>query len=1083
MKSVNLKVPKYNFKSIEKKWQKQWEENKTNQVDLEKAENPFYNLMMFPYPSAEGLHVGNMYAFTGADVYGRFKRLQGYDVFEPIGLDGFGIHSENYAIKIGEHIKEVSKRSEKRFYEQLSLVGNMYDWSRTVETYKPNYYKWTQWLFLKMFEKGLAYQKKAKVNWCPSCKTVLSDEQVMQGLCERCDSQVEKKELKQWFFKITEYADRLLENSQKEDFDWPSDVKLNQQNWIGRSEGAQIKFQIQNYKNQINSKSQNSNSEPPHSPLLGKEGKQGRLNEFLEVFTTRPDTLFGATYMVLAPEHEIVENYKSQITNYDEVSAYVEKAKNKSEQERKEEEKDLPAPRPGSYFVYAILCDDDSIYVGQTEDLKKRWKQHFSGTGARHTKTHKPERVIHYEEFYSRKDAIKREKDLKTGFGRKWLKREFKAGRTRQAGKTGVELKGIKVINPATKEEIPVWVADYVLAGYGTGAIMAVPAHDERDFEFAKKFGLKIKDVVVPYIKDKPREDKETEERDVVVGVVKNPKTNQYLCLKWSKTDWQSFPSGGVDGDEIVEAGKREIEEETGYTDLEFKKELGSPIFAEFYRPHKGSNVIAKFRYLLFELKGDEKVEVDEKELKTHKPLWIDEDKVESFINVSNQKIVWERLTQGEKAFSGEGVNINSDFLDSLKTLEAKKKMIEWLEKNKVGKKAVDYKLRDWCVSRQRYWGPPIPIIHCDKCGTVPVPEEDLPVELPPMDDFLPEGKGNGPLAKNEEFVKVKCPKCGADAERETDVSDPFVDSSWYFFRYPSTEFNDKAFDKELTKKWLPVDSYIGGKEHTVLHLLYSRFVTMVLHDLDYIDFDEPYKRFFGHGLITKDGAKMSKSKGNVVNPDEMIEKYGADTVRLYLRFLGDFSQGGDWRDSGAEGIFKFVKRLWDLFFELGKANGSGVEKTNMIDKTIKVVGEDLEKLSFNTAVARIMELVNWTKENISNISQDQARKIQETLAMVIAPMMPHIAEEFWNQLGNEDSIFNAKWPKFDENNILDDEIELVIQVNGKVRDKIQCDRDISKEDAEKLALESEKIKGYTEEKEIVKVIYVAGKLVNIVTS
>ncbi len=971
MNSVKTATPKYNFKSIEKKWQKYWEENKTNQVDLEKAENPFYNLMMFPYPSAEGLHVGNMYAFTGADVYGRFKRLQGYDVFEPIGLDGFGIHSENYAIKIGEHINEFSKRSEKRFYEQLSLVGNMYDWSRTVETYKTDYYKWTQWLFLKMFEKGLAYQKKAKVNWCPSCKTVLSDEQVVQGKCERCDSQVEKKELKQWFFKITDYADRLLENSQKEDFDWPADVKLNQQNWIGKSEGASIKFPISNF--QFPNKSQNSNSQ--------------KKDKFIEAFTTRPDTLFGATYMVVAPEHEILQNQKSKIKNQKEVFEYVKKSLNKSEQERKEEEKT----------------------------------------------------------------------------------------------KTGVELKGVKAINPATKEEIPVWVADYVLAGYGTGAIMAVPAHDERDFEFAKKFGLEIKDVVVPYIKDNPRDDKETEERDAVVGVVKDPKTNKYLCLKWNKTEWQSFPSGGTDGDEIVEAGKREIKEETGYIDLEFKKELGSPIFAEFYRPHKDSNVIAKFRYLLFELNSDEQVEIEKKEMEIHEPLWIDEEKIESFINVSNQKIVWERLTQGIKSFCGEGVSIDSDFLDGLKTAEAKTKMIEWLEENKVGKKAVDYKLRDWCVSRQRYWGPPIPIIHCKNCGTVPVPEEDLPVELPPMDDFLPEGKGKSPLAKNEEFVKVKCPKCGTDAERETDVSDPFVDSSWYFFRYPSTEIEDKPFDKERTKKWLPVDSYIGGKEHTVLHLLYSRFVTMVLHDLDYIDFDEPYKRFFGHGLITKDGAKMSKSKGNVVNPDEMIEKYGADTVRLYLRFLGDFSQGGDWRDSGAEGIFKFVKKLWATFFELENVEGNGVEKTNMIDKTIKVIGEDIERLSFNTAVARLMEFVNWIRDNISEFDQSQAKRVQEVLALVSAPMMPHIAEEFWNQIGNEDSVFNSKWPEFNENNILDDEIELVVQVNGKVRDRIQCPRDVSEKDAKKLATESLKIKSYTEGKEIIKTIYVPGKLVNIV--
>ncbi len=1034
------KIPEYNFKKIEKKWKDKWETDKLYQPDLDKAEKPFHNLMMFPYPSAEGLHIGGVYTFTGVDTYGRYKKMQGFDIFEPIGLDGFGIHSENYAMKIGEHIKTVSERTEKNFYRQLSSIGNMYDWSRTVETYKPEYYKWTQWLFLQLFKRGLAYQKKAKVNWCPWCKTVLSDEQVIQGKCERCESQVEKKELKQWFFKITDYAEKLLKNL--EWIDWSEDVKINQRNWIGKSEGARVKFEISikkqetRNKKQTNSKyqisnvvivhgsnstkegSENKESGPENlrhwklwlnnklkekgikvsneiypkdwapkysdwkkifdkidinedSILIGhsaggaflvrwlnetktkikklilvspgKSGKQSRevlssfyggkiiknidlyvknkiviftsnddipkhiqgaeeykkelpakvinlknhghftiqdmkteefpelLSEILEekkenqieVFTTRPDTLFGATYMVLAPEHKLIEKMKDEIKNWEEVQKYIDTAKGKSEQERKEEEKE----------------------------------------------------------------------------------------------KTGVEIKGIKAINPVNQAEIPIWVADYVLSGYGTGAIMAVPAHDERDFEFAKKFGIEIKCVVEP---------------------------------------------------------------------------IGGPIIFE------GQNSGIAYDEFIKDLK------------------------------------------EGKICSSMIGKSINSEFLDGLKTEKAKQKMIKWLEEKKLGEKSIDYKLRDWCVSRQRYWGPPIPIIHCEKCGAVPVPEKDLPVELPDMIDFLPEGKGKGPLAKNVEFVNTVCPVCGKPAKRETDVSDPFVDSSWYFLRYSSTEFDNEAINKDRAKKWLPVDSYIGGKEHTVLHLLYSRFITMVLNDLGFIDFEEPYKKFFGHGLITKDGAKMSKSKGNVINPDEMIEKYGVDAVRLYLRFLGDFSQGGDWRDDGAAGMARFMKKLWQTFFDLEGA-GEGVEKTQMIDKTIKAIGEDLEKLSFNTAIARYMEFINWIRENSANFNLGQTQKIKRTMALVLAPMAPHIAEEFWTKLKNDKSIFLEKWPAYNEENLEDDQFELVIQINGKVRNKITVSIGVEEDEIKKIAQESEKIKKHLKGQTIKKMIYIKGKLINIV--
>ena len=819
----------YNHKKIEAKWREQWQKEKLYSPDLDKAPHPFYNLMMFPYPSGEGLHIGNMYAVTHSDCYGRFKRLNGYDVLEPIGLDGFGIHSENYALKIGEHIEKVSARTEKNFYKQLQMIGGHFDWERTVETYKEDYYRWTQWLFLQMYKQGLAYRKKSPVNWCPSCKTVLSDEQVINGECERCDSKVKKREMEQWFFKITDYAERLLKNLKW--IDWSPDVKLGQKNWIGKSTGAEIIFHLKN-----------------------KEQK-------IKVFTTRPDTIFGTTYLVIAPEHPLLKDQTFEIENKKEVDKYIKKAIKKSEVDRIKEDKE----------------------------------------------------------------------------------------------KTGVELKGIQAINPFTKKTIPVWVADYVAIDYGFGAIMAVPAHDERDFEFAEKFKLSIKKVVQP---------------------IHKKSVNQ-----------------------------------------------------------KATNLVSK------------------------------------------------------KCFAGEGVAVNSGFLDGMKTKMAQRKIIDYLKNNKIGKGCVNYKLRDWCISRQRYWGPPIPMIKCEKCGWVPVPEKDLPVKLPRLDDFHPDGSGKGPLNKVKNFVEVKCPQCGGQAKRETDVSDPFVDSSWYFFRYLSTENNKKALDKKRIKKWMPVNMYIGGKEHTVLHLLYSRFVTMVLHDLGYCEFEEPFKRFFGHGLVIKDGAKMSKSKGNVVNPDEFIKRFGADSVRLYLMFLSDVRQGGEWKDDGIAGMFKFVKRVWRIYEEFqieSESKNSSDHKLKTIKiprlhKTIKKVTEDLERLSFNTAIARIMEFVNWYYTAQNSLDEQEKRFLFSKLAILISPFAPHLGEEFWSILGNKKSIFKEKWPTYEKSLIEDKQIELVVQINGKLRSKIKVSPTISQQEALVLAKEDKKIKSFLGKHKIKREIFVKGRLINLV--
>lgn len=766
----------YPFSKIEKKWTRKWSKNRIYQPDLKKAERPFYNLMMFPYPSAEGLHVGNTYAFTGSDIYGRFMRMHGLDVFQPIGLDGFGIHSENYALKIGQHPMRLAKVTEKNFYRQLQSLGNGFDWESHLETYDPDYYKWTQWLFLWLYKHGLAYRKKQPVNWCPSCKTVLADEQVVNGECERCSTKVAKKELEQWFFRITKYAERLLKNLEK--IDWSERIKVAQRNWIGKSEGALIRFNV---------KGQNSN-----------------VKSYIEVFTTRPDTLLGATYMVLAPEHELVTKLKSRIKNWGAVSKYVTSAKDKSEDER------------------------------------------------------------------------------------------IKEGRV----KTGVELKGVKAINPATRKEIPVWVSDYVLVSYGTGAIMAVPAYDDRDKEFAKKFKLPI---------------------------VKSPLVSK---------------------DEIVK--------------------------------------------------------------KVH------------------------------------------------------------------GKKHVQYHLRDWLISRQRYWGPPIPIIYCDKCNWQPVREKDLPVKLPYIKNFRPTGKGESPLASVKSFYEVRCPKCKGKARRETDVSDTFLDSAWYFFRYISTQDKTCPWQPKMARKWLPVDMYIGGAEHSVLHLLYARFLTMVFKDTRLIShFEEPFTTFRAHGLLISEGAKMSKSKGNVVVPDLYVKKFGADTLRMYLMFLGPFQDGGDWRDSGIPGITRFLNRVWALQKrELRKSKSV----SPWLPASIKKVTEDISGLRYNTAISELMIILNRLENEAQINSYDF-----KTFLLMLAPFAPFITEELWERLGYKKSIHLERWPEYKRGTSAEKTFELLFQVNGKLRGKTMVRTGIKESEAKEIALRDARVVAHVSGKRVRRVIFVPNRLINIV--
>jgi leucyl-tRNA synthetase len=814
----------YDPTAIEAKWQARWEADRTNSLtdaQLADAARPFYNLMMFPYPSAEGLHVGNLYAFTGADIHGRWKRLLGENVFEPIGFDAFGIHSENFALKIGVHPMELIPRSIANFTRQLRRAGAMYDWEHTVDTTSPEYYKWTQWLFLQLYKAGIAEKKEAAVNWCPSCMTVLANEQVIAGACERCGTMVEQRLLSQWFFRISDYAQRLLDNL--EWIDWSETTLKAQENWIGRSEGAEIRFAVAD-----------------HDGVT------------VPVFTTRPDTIFGATFLVVAPEHPAV----AVITS--------------------------PAQRAA---------------------------------------------VDTYIERAAGMDLVTRRKTDKE--------------------KTGV-FSGAYAVNPATGRNIPVWIADYVLMDYGTGAIMAVPGHDERDFEFAQAYGL---------------------------GIVR-----------------------------VVAAG------------------------------------------------GD--VDVS--------PL--------------------------EEAFTGDGALVNSGKFDGMSSTEAIRAVTGWLAESGAAEPRVNYRLHDWCISRQRYWGPPIPILYCDGCGTVPVPEADLPVVLPYVESYKPDESGVSPLARVESWYRTTCPQCGGEARRETDVSDTFLDSAWYFLRYPSAKRDDVPFDPALTEKWLPVNMYIGGEEHAVLHLLYSRFVTMVLKDLGHVSFEEPFTTFRKHGLLIKDGAKMSKSRGNVIIPDEYLDKWGADTFRTYLMFLGPYQEGGDFRDQGLQGPFGFLNRLWETVMPVSALRDGPPDQDveRKLHQTIRKVTEDIGALRYNTAIAAMMEYLNVVRGG----NRAAARSEVEPRVVLVAPFAPHIAEELWEQLGHRGGIFSApgsdaegNWPAFDEEKAKVSSIEFVVQVNGKVRARLQVTPGVSQEYVHEEGLRDENVARALEGRHVKKVIFVADKLLNIVAS
>lgn len=805
-------MEKYDPKNIESKWQKYWEEKGINK-NYSRSKK-FYALDMFPYPSGAGLHVGHPKGYIATDVIARFKMLNGFSVIHPMGWDAFGLPAENYAIKNKVHPRVAVEENIATFKKQLELFGFTYDWDKEINTTDPEYYKWTQWIFLKLFEKGLAYESEEPVNWCPSCKTVLANEDLEKGLCERCGSQVVQKKLRQWVLKMTAYADRLLYDLDGANLDWEDSIIEQQKNWIGRSVGAQFEMKV-----------------------VGTDEK-------IEVYTTRVDTVFGMTYAVVAPEHEIISKLKKKISNYGEVEKYLIAAQNKTNLERTELQKE----------------------------------------------------------------------------------------------KTGVRLEGVEVINPFTNESVPLFVADYVLGGYGTGAVMAVPAHDERDWEFAKKYDLPIKKVI----------------------------------------------------------------------------------------SHRLSIV-------------------------------------------------------NDNAFTEDGILLNSGEFNDLTSIEAREKLTEWLEKEEIGHKKVNYKMRDWVFSRQRYWGEPIPIVHCQKCGAVAVPEDQLPVMLPEVEHYEPTGTGEGPLAAIKEWVNTVCPTCGGAAKRETNTMPQWAGSSWYYLRYIDPKNKERLIDGGLEKDWMPVDLYVGGAEHATRHLLYARFWHKFLYDIGVVTTNEPFKKLVHVGLIlAEDGRKMSKRWGNVINPDDVIGEFGADAMRLYEMFMGPFTQSVAWSTHSVNGVRKFLDRVWKLQEKIKLSaivkQSSEKKLQTLLHKTIKKVTEDIENFRFNTAISQMMIFVNAAEKEDAFAKADY-----EKFLLLLAPFAPHISEEIWSVLGRKESIFSSAWPAFDPELMKEQEIEMVVQINGKLRDRIFVAPDVTEDEAKETVLGSEKIRIFTQGKEIKKIIFVPGKLINIV--
>ena len=951
-------MQRYNPSEIEPKWQTIWEDQKANEVVKDPSKVKMYVSGMFPYPSGAGMHTGHAFSWAIVDAVARFNRQLGHNVLNPIGWDTFGLPAENYAIKTGTSPKVATATNIANFKNQFKRMGVSIDWSREINTSDPEYYKWTQWVFTKLFERGLAYQKESLQWWCPVDKTVLANEQVEAGHCWRCGSLVEKKSMKQWFFKITEYADPLLDGI--EDLDWPQKIKTAQTNWIGKSVGAELDFAI--------------------------EGS----DESLTVFSTRPDTIFGATFVVIAPEHPLAK----------------------------------------------------TLGVGDFKSFTDEYIAHAV-----------------------KKSEIERTNDTKE--------------------KTGV-FTGTYAINPVNGEKLPIWVADYVLGGYGTGAIMAVPAHDERDYAFAQKYHLPVIAVVEPET-GTPQENPEA--RKSIVAIVCDPKENKFLSINWGpKNGGNLFVGGGRDDDEdIVETALREIAEETGYTNVELVSQTGK-MHHNYFAHSKNVARRIEAHALLFDLVDDTRtdtaLEADEQGKFTVE--WLTE--AQAIAKVGDELHATSfGLLVGGKNYHGEGVMVNSGQFDGMASSDAREEIVSWLEQQKLGRAKTSYKMRDWLISRQRYWGSPIPIIHCETHGAVAVPEDQLPVVLPDIEDFAPRGDGTTALGRATDWVNTTCPDCGKPARRETDTMDGFADSSWYLLRYADPNNSEVAWDPEVINYWNPVDVYVGG-DHAVAHLLYVRFWTHVFKDMGLVNFAEPVKKLIYHGYINaEDGTKMSKSKGNVVDPLDVIDSgYGADALRTYVLFMGPIELDASWSTKGVAGVYRFLNRVWTVsqhYLESEKDTTKNDDALRVLThKTIRKVTDDYRRQSFNTAIAAMMEFVNELyKFKVDGFSKDVWQDSLKALVQMLAPFAPHMADELWEQLGQEGLVQNASWPVWDDALIVEDVISIAVQVNGKLRGEISVAKDADPEDIKAQALLQDNVAKFVGEQKPAKIIYVPGRLVSIV--
>ncbi|MBX4216006.1 class I tRNA ligase family protein, partial [Candidatus Parcubacteria bacterium] len=929
-------------------------------LDADKRKK-YYLLVEFPYPSGDGLHTGHVRSYTALDIVSRKRRMEGYNVLYPIGWDAFGLPTENFAIKTKTPPAVVTKQNTDTFRRQLKSLGLSFDWDREIDTTDPAYYKWTQWIFLQLWKHGLAYKKKTSINWCVECKIGLANEEVVDGMCERCDGRTEKREKEQWMLAITKYADRLHDDL--DTVDYLEKIKIQQRNWIGRSEGAELSFPLKFI------------HDPKANDNRGPNGERAAIS----VFTTRPDTLFGATYLVLSPDHLwvklAIDEHHDALANKEEVRRYAEAAKKKTEIERTAEGKE----------------------------------------------------------------------------------------------KTGVKLKGVVAINPANGEEIPMYVADYVLAEYGTGAIMAVPAHDERDFEFAGKYGLPIQTVIEP-VTGAPREGEE--KRKSIVALVRNKK-GEILTLDWgSNLGGRLLIGGGLEDGETPEAAAlREIKEETGYRNVKLAG-VSETVHHHYYAHAKKKARVIEAIGLYFDLIDEAKDETshDESEKGNFTIEWVTPEVAEREIVDPLHHYIFDKFVRG-KCYTGEGILTASGKFSGLPSKEAKKKITEAVGGTMVKK----YKLRDWVFSRQRYWGEPIPLVHCEKDGWVPVPEAELPLTLPEVGAYTPTDTGESPLAKVESWVNTKCPKCGGPARRETDTMPQWAGSSWYFLRYIDPK-NDKAFaDKKKLKHWTPVDWYNGGMEHTTLHLLYSRFWHKFLYDIGAVPTPEPYAKRTSHGLILAEGGeKMSKSKGNVVGPDEIVATYGADTLRLYEMFMGPFDQAVVWNTEGIIGPRRFLERAWKL---RSKVNGdANAAREGDFHRTVKKVSDDIETMRFNTAVSELMIFMNVLEKDPA-----VGKGYFEGFLKLLYPFAPHLAEELWESLGHTELLAREAWPLYDAAKLARATVMLAVQVNGKVRAEIEVTPGLSEDEVLAQALADRSVQTHVAGKTPKKTIYVPGRILNIV--